>query len=275
MTAKHHILTRKHFGLGRRILLIQVDICRFEGKPSPIGHCVARVDREIENGQLELIGVGMGPPYSAAEHGLNRNLFAKGTTKQIGHPRDEAAQINWFWIEGLLARKGKKPLRQRFGPARSSHCVICGSKQPSAVDLPCIEAPLQRLKIAKNDGEEVVEVVCDAARELTNALHLLRLPCSFLDRTPFREVTRYLGESQQLAMLVLDRIDNGAGPKPAFVFAYPPSFSLIFACLRSDHQCLLGYACTSVFGRVKARKVAAHDFVAANSPLFAQHPDSN
>ena len=90
-------------------------------------------------------------------------------------PVDKPADIDRLGIERLLAREGEQPLGQRFRPPRAAHRVVGGALQPLAVGAVVAAGALQRFEIADDDREEIVEVVRDAAGQLADAFHLLRL----------------------------------------------------------------------------------------------------
>ena len=66
--------------------------------------------------------------------------------------------------------------------------------------------------MSAHDHQQIVEVMCDAAGQLTKRLHFLRLRelfmCPFerfLRVAPLGDVARDLGEADELAVLVADR----------------------------------------------------------------------
>ena len=58
--------------------------------------------------------------------------------------------------------------------------------------------PLQRFKIADDDGQEIIEVVGDAAGELTDAFHFLGLPQALFGGAPFGQIARHLRKANEL-----------------------------------------------------------------------------
>ena len=74
----------------------------------------------------------------------------------------------------------------------------------------------------------------DAAGQLPDRFHFLRLLRSFIRGASFRQVSRDLGKSHDLALGILDRVDDDACPELARVFANPPSFGFEFAGLGGD-----------------------------------------
>ena len=85
----------------------------------------------------------------------------------------------------------------------------------------------------------------DAAGDLADAFHLLRLPRALVGRAPFGEVARDLRKAEQLAFGVLDRVDDDARPEPASVLADPPSLGFVLAGLPCSRERLLRDACVA------------------------------
>ena len=101
---------------------------------------------------------------------------------------------------------------------------------------PVGERALHRLQIADDDGQQVVEVVRDAAGQLADRLHLLRLRKLLLRAlqrllrlAPLGDVARDLGEADQLAGRIADRVDDDARPEGRAVLAHPPALGLELA----------------------------------------------
>src|ERR1700704_3975009 len=103
------------------------------------------------------------------------------------------------------------------------------------------EPATQKLGVAADDHQQIVEVVSDAARELSESFHLLRLGELLLrpfERglrlPPLRDVARDLCEADQRAVLVADRFDDGARPEQALVTPHPPALGDILAFIGGD-----------------------------------------
>src|SRR4029077_16040959 len=118
-------------------------------------------------------------------------------------------------------------------PLRAAHRVLDGAGQAIAVARRRLERALQGFQIADDDGQEIVEVVRHAAGELADPFHLLRLgelflrPLQRLRRlAPLADVARDLGEAQQLALVVANRIDDDAGPEFRTVLAHAQALGL-------------------------------------------------
>src|ERR1700726_3568353 len=77
----HDILPRYDLDLTCRIAFVEVDVCGFKRELPTFGHRIPRVDRKIDDGDLELIWVDIRAPQSAAEDGFDRDLFAQCAPK--------------------------------------------------------------------------------------------------------------------------------------------------------------------------------------------------
>jgi hypothetical protein len=75
------------------------------------------------------------------------------------------------------------------------------------------------------------------------------------------DVAGDLGEAQQRAFLVVDRIDHDVGPEARAVLAHAPGLGLVLALRQGGFQGKLGHAGVLVLGRIEARKMLAQDFL--------------
>ena len=102
----------------------------------------------------------------------NPDALAKKRLKhlfQITHQRIEANQAR---LQHLPAAEGQQLPGQCSCPVRGPENLL---DRPARL---CILGMLLQkdLTIAGNDGQQVVEVVCDTTRQRTNRLHFLGLP---------------------------------------------------------------------------------------------------
>jgi len=95
---------------------------------------------------------------------------------------------------------------------------------------------LQRVQIADNNLQQVVEVVRNAAGQLADAFHLLRLPRSLIGGPSLGQIARNFGKTQEFAPGRLDRIDNDAYPKVGAILAHTPTFGLVLSLPCSHRQ---------------------------------------
>ena len=130
------------------------------------------------------------------------------------------------------------------------------------------QALAHQFEARQHRHQQVVEVVGDAAGQLPDRLHLLRLQQRVTRRfelllrfLALGDVAGDLGEADQLAVVVVDRVDDDMGPEPAAVLA--DALALFFkpAVLRGGAQCFLRGAGFAIFLRVELGKVGADDLL--------------
>src|SRR6516164_7454925 len=121
----------------------------------------------------------------------------------------------------------------------------------------------------------------DAAGQLTERIHLLRLGQLLLHLfelalclEPFGYVTGDLGEARQPAVIVIDRIDDDAGPEERAVLAHAPAFFLVMAGFFGDLQGALRLAGRLVRRRIELREILPDDLLGqvALDPLPTRIP---
>src|SRR5215467_16021660 len=166
----------------------------------------------------------MDSPQTRGGNGFDRDALAQGPVQKFGHARDQSIDVYRPRLEGLTTRKCQQLLSQRrsaVGPLKRRFNAFAN---PRIVGL---QASLQDFKVSNDYTQHIVEVMGDAARELAQSLHLLRLTQNFLcafaffsfsSESRFRlqaigEVASQFGKSEQFAAVVADRCDQNASPK--------------------------------------------------------------
>jgi hypothetical protein len=137
-----------------------------------IGHRIACIDREIENRQLQLIGVDPGRRQSFRQIKPQRDAWSQRALQQIAHALDQPAQIDRHHAQILLASERQQALGQRS----ASLCAL-----QRAIDQPMQarivrQALAQQVEITHHRHQQIVEVVRNTAGQLSNGLHFLCLP---------------------------------------------------------------------------------------------------
>ena len=97
--------------------------------------------------------------------------LAERAVQQIRHAEDQPVGIDRARIERLQPRKRQQPLGQLRRPLGADQRVV-----ERAFGARLDHAAFGDADIADDDGQQVVEVVRDAAGQLADRLHLLRLP---------------------------------------------------------------------------------------------------
>ena len=96
----------------------------------------------------------------------------------MGQVRQRVAQVHHLGVQGLLAREGEQLLDQRGRAVR----VLLDLVEVGVFGVGLVAPQHQQVAMAGDRGQQVVEVVGDAARQLADRLHLLALDELFLER---------------------------------------------------------------------------------------------
>ena len=171
--AQRDVLPGRQLALARRPL-VEPAVAGLDGQPAAGRHRVARIDAQVEQRVLELARVDEGAPQPAGRDHLQRDPRTDGAPDQLLEAGDEAVRVGRSRRQRLAAREREQPVGQRRRPPRRT---LRGADV--AVDLagaPLRQPRLHHLQGAGDAGQQVVEVVRDAAGELAHRLHLLRLP---------------------------------------------------------------------------------------------------
>ena len=142
-------------------------------------------------------------------------------------PRTSSGTPINFLLEFVVARESEHAL----GQGRAPLCALCGIfKKRDGFGI--IGQPLtQKFETAKHRHQQVIEIVGDAAGELTDRLQLLRLH-SKLTRPfqilfgffTFGYVAGDLGKANNGTAVVPNSVDHDMRPEPRSVLADTPSF---------------------------------------------------
>ena len=165
--------------VGRDIGFVEIGVRRLDGQAAAIGHRVAGVDGEVEDRVFELIGIDRDLPQAACEHGLDGDGLADRPAQQFRHALHQPVDVDRLDLLRMLAGEREQALHQRGGALGG-----LARRIEQALDARIVVADAARghVDVAEDDGEHVVEVVRDAARQPADRLHLLRLTQRLLGR---------------------------------------------------------------------------------------------
>ena len=152
-----------------RILGGQGDVRRLDGEPAAVGHRVARVHREVDDHLFELARIHPHPPGVRRRHEGQVDVLSDQPLEEIRRVLDQLVQVEHLRLEHLLAAEREQLVRERRRAGRGLVDEVelapqrVARRHPSEGEL----AP------AADHGQQVVEIVRDAARQLADALHPL------------------------------------------------------------------------------------------------------
>src|SRR3954447_15878694 len=183
-----------------------------------------------------MIGVGFDFPKTRTSDGLDFDALSERALKEFLQAIDVVVYVDWFGIKRLSARKCQQATGQRRGSLRASFGVC---ERPVQIGSGRLGVPFSCLEIAKDDHEQIVEVVRDPAAELPHRLQLLgcgELLLNVLELVlsalSVRNVARDFGEPDDVSGLVRDAIDDDRRPKAGAVFSQAPAFRFEATMLR-------------------------------------------
>ena len=143
---------------------------RCEGQHAAVGHRVAGVDREVEDGDLELGRVGHHRHQLLVEVEALLDPRAEHVAQQRPHILDQRRDIGRPHLQPLDPAEGQQ-LRGQPRAALGRRQRIVGI----ALELGVVGALGDEVEPADHHRQQIVEVVGDAAGQLAERLHLLAL----------------------------------------------------------------------------------------------------
>ena len=167
----HHILTGNGLRIVARVVLVEKRIGEFDGQTTAIGHCVAGIDGQIENGVFQLPLVDHAGPQAGCHDGLQFDALAQCSAQQIGQVMQHAGEVDGARCQRLASRKGQELSGQPRTALDSRNRALQARRYAR---IRCDVAGHQ-IQIGADDLQQIVEIVGNAAGELANGLHLLRL----------------------------------------------------------------------------------------------------
>ena len=183
-------------GQGWRRTLLHAD-----RQPAFAVHGVAAVDGEIDQRGLELRDVGDREAIGIVDLDLDPDAAADQRADQLRDALDLRADIEHLRLQRLPAGK-RQQLRGQLGGALHGF----GDRvDVAAAPLLRQFAAAQEVGRGADDGQEIVEIVRDAAGELADRFHLLRLPQRFLALAALGDVDGLRHRADDGAMLVAQR----------------------------------------------------------------------
>ena len=162
--------------IGVRIARLQDDVLAGDGEVAAIGHGVSRVDRQVDQGQLELVGVHLDRPQVGRKRDRQPAAIAQRLGQDVPERLDAAGGVD----DGPAERLAPGERQQLAGERRAAGGRGLDHRR-SLPDLGLAGGcPLEQLRLPPDDHQKVVEVVRDAAGELAQRLQLLAVEQAFL-----------------------------------------------------------------------------------------------
>ena len=216
------------------LALAESDVLRGNRHRAAVGHGIAGIDHEVDQGDFQFADVDGDRPYTGWDIDRQPDIAAKPAGENFADRIDPLRDLDRLRIDPLPPRECQQLPRQGGAALSGELDRLCGAR---GFRILCGDR-LQRLDVARHDHEKVVEVMRHAAGELAERVHLLRfskLPLNsgklHLRLAALGDIAGDLGVADQLAVFIVNRIDHHTGPEKRTIPANAPAFLVIAAGL--------------------------------------------
>ena len=163
---------------------------------------IFRINRHVHEDLPQHADIGHHPPWRLVEVELDLDATVDGGGENVAHLREDEIRIAGLEVHAASAGEAEELLDEFRGALARLDRMI--EALPGLAAAFFAQIHFDQREIAEDSGEEIVEIVGDAASELTDRLHLLRLPQPFLKLALLREVLQAPDPSDQIAAPVPD-----------------------------------------------------------------------
>ena len=158
-------------GDAQRIAFVHGDVVGRDREAAAAAHGIARIDREVEQRQLELAVIDGDGPRAGRDAKCDRYITTQARLQDALYGRQPLTEIDHHLLMRLPARKGQKLAREGGAAANGNVDGLEGAEQA------CVgtHKAAQALGVAAHHHQEIVEVMRHAAGQLAEGLQPLRL----------------------------------------------------------------------------------------------------
>ena len=200
--------------------LIEIDVGGFDRQAPAARHRVARVEDQVHQDLLQLSGVGADGVEPGRQLRHQFDAFADQPAEHLAHPDDQCVEIDRRRMEHLFAAERQQlPGQGGRALARLDHFDHVG-----AARIVRGERVDDEVREAEDRGQQIVEVVGDAAGELADGLHFLRLTELRFEGLPLADVDADAEEPNGGAQRVVEHPTASGQPMDAAVGPDGPAF---------------------------------------------------
>ena len=153
--------------------------------------------REIEQRRCELIGIDDRRACLVFEYRFDLDLLAERPLQELRDIDDQLVDVGLLRLKWLLAGE----CQEMLGEIRAARGRIVDHPRDGRKLRLVLHGIGQNLDRAGDDGEEVIEIMRDAAGELADGFHFLGLPDPLLGRDLVGEIAHEPVEQEAVARL--------------------------------------------------------------------------
>ena len=177
------------------VVFVEKDQAGLDDQLAAVRHGVAGVEGEIEDRGGELIGIDDRRTSLVFEHRFDLDMLAERPLQQFRGIDDQRIDVGFPRFERLLA--GER--QQMLGEVRAARRGFVDHPRDGGELRLALDRVGQDFDRSGDHGQDIVEVMRDAAGELADRLHLLGLPDPVLGRDPVGEVADESVEHEAVA----------------------------------------------------------------------------
>ena len=180
------------------------DVSSLDRQAAAVRHRIARIQRQIHEHLLDLAGIRFHASKRRRQHHRDLDLLADQPAQHLTRLLHHGIAVQQARFEHRFPAEQQQLTGQQCGPLTgiTNGCQVV--TQP-IIDREAID---QRLGVAVDDGQEIVEIMRDSTRKLTDCLHLLGLAQLFFEPDAIGDV---LCRSNELDGRGRYRIEHGLG----------------------------------------------------------------
>jgi hypothetical protein len=172
------VTARRQVGVRGRVRLVYVDVAGLDDQPAASGHGVAGVDGQVDQDLLDMTLVSQDVSQVGGEAGDQLDVLAERPLQQLEDVGDRYVEVQHARLHHLAAGEGQELMRQPGGPVGGELDLLDigpGGAPVEPVAVRLLQLLGDEVRVVGDDREQVVEVIRDAAGELTEAFQPLRL----------------------------------------------------------------------------------------------------
>ena len=192
--------------MGLGVVLVEHDVGRLDRQRAAQRHGIAGVHGQVHHHLLDLPAIGFHGRQRGSKVQHYTDVFADQPFEHRTHVTDDLVHLESRGFDDLAATESEKlPRQTRRARARDLNLLNI-----LPVRMVLALAGEQQLAVTEHDGQEVVEIVGDAAGESSNSFHLLRLVILLFERAASRDVEGNTDTAHRFAVLA-EQDPAGAG----------------------------------------------------------------
>ena len=157
---------------ARRSASSSSTLAGLDGQDAALRHGVACIDHQVHKHLFHLPGIGADAAQIGTEHQAQVDILADQPLQHGAETGHQPVQIEHLGLQHLAAAERQQLLGQGGSALPGLHDLL----HRVAVLIAVGKAVENQLAVTGDDGEQIIEIMGDTARQHADRFHLLRLP---------------------------------------------------------------------------------------------------